>query len=182
MVAGAQVVAMIAGDETLAEALRRLPKRLAQALQCDWALWERALVSAPAAFAAARGYAFGSAREIALKLTETLRLPALGFSAAELRHGPRAAVTPATPVLLLRQSDETAAATDQLVRELRESGETVFCAGGPEGDLPWIGDDHPVCDPVAMLVPAYRAIESAARALGLNPDNPPHLSKVTRTF
>jgi glucosamine--fructose-6-phosphate aminotransferase (isomerizing) len=33
-----------------------------------------------------------------------------------------------------------------------------------------------------MLVPAYRAIEVAARRKGFDPDNPPHLSKVTRTL
>jgi len=48
--------------------------------------------------------------------------------------------------------------------------------------LPWIGDGHPACDPVAMLIPAYRAIEAVARRRGYDPDKPPHLSKVTRTL
>ena len=50
------------------------------------------------------------------------------------------------------------------------------------GTLPWIGDGHPVCDPVLMLIPAYRAIEAVARRRGFDPDNPPYLSKVTRTL
>jgi len=58
----------------------------------------------------------------------------------------------------------------------------VFSAGGPAGTLPWIGDDHPICDAVTMLLPAYAAIEAAARRRGLDPDNPPHLRKVTRTL
>ncbi len=182
LIAGARLVAMLAKDEVLAQAIERLPGRLAQALACDWSVWTDNLRSAPAAFVTARGYAMAPAREIALKLTESLRLPALGYSAAELRHGPRAAITPATPVLVLRQDDETAASVDDLVRDLRESGETLFVAGGPSGTLPWIGDDHPVCDPVAMLVPAYRAIEAAVRTRGWDPDNPPHLAKVTRTL
>jgi glucosamine--fructose-6-phosphate aminotransferase (isomerizing) len=124
----------------------------------------------------------GTAREIALKLTETLRLPSLGLSAAELRHGTRAAIAPATPVLLLRQNDATAAAIDELIRDLRSADETVFSAGGPRGTLPWIGDDDPICDPIAMLVPAYRAIEQAARRQGVDPDRPPHLTKVTCTL
>jgi glucosamine--fructose-6-phosphate aminotransferase (isomerizing) len=33
-----------------------------------------------------------------------------------------------------------------------------------------------------MLIPAYRAIEEAARRRGFDPDNPPYLSKVTRTL
>jgi glucosamine--fructose-6-phosphate aminotransferase (isomerizing) len=182
MLAGALVVAALTRDEDLGRCLHDLPRRLAQALACDWSAWSDKVLRAPAAFVAARGYGFGIVREIALKLTETLRVPALGFSAAELRHGPRAALSAATPVLLLRQNDETAETLDGLLRDLREAGETVFAAGGPDGTLPWIGDVHPICDPVAMLVPAYRAIEAAACRGGLDPDNPPHLSKVTRTL
>jgi len=181
-IAGAQLVARLAGDDDLAQGLQRMPARLAQAHGCDWSPWAQSLAGAPAAFVAARGYGLGIVREIALKLTETLRVPGLGFSAAELRHGPRAAITKATPVLLLRQNDETAAAVDELARDLRGAGETVFSAGGTAGTLPWIGDDHPICDPVTMFIPSYRAIEAAARARGLDPDHPPHLSKVTRTL
>lgn len=182
LLAGARLVAALAQDAGLMKAVDGSPARLDEALTCDWSLWAESLAVAPAAFVAARGYGFGSAREIALKLTETLRLPALGFSAAELRHGPRAAITPATPVLVLRQADEAAVTVDELVRDLRDGGETVFSAGGPAGNLPWIGDDHPILDPVAMLVPAYRAIEQAARRRCLDPDNPLHLTKVTRTL
>src|SRR5690242_15248730 len=182
MIAGAQLVAALTRDEALSVGLRKMPERLSRAHECDWSVWGNTIPNAPAAFVAARGYGFGCVREIALKLTETLRVPALAFSAAELRHGPRAAITPATPVLLLRQDDETAATVDGLLHDLRDAGETVFTAGGPHGSLSWIGDDHPICDPVTMLMPAYRAIEAAARHGGLDPDNPPHLAKVTGTL
>ena len=68
------------------------------------------------------------------------------------------------------------------MRDLAEAGEMVFAAGGPASNLRWLSDDHPACDAVAMLLPAYRVIEAAARARGLDPDNPPYLSKVTRTL
>ena len=182
MIAGAQLVAALARDDDLGQGLSALPARLAGALACDWSAWGHATAQAPAAFVTGRGYALGCVRELALKVAEILRVPALGYSAAELRHGPRAAITPATPVLALRQNDPAAAAVDDLVRDLKAANETVFCAGGPDETLPWIGDGHPICDPVAMLVPAYRAIEAAARRRGFDPDNPPHLSKVTRTL
>ncbi|MGA8003338.1 MAG: SIS domain-containing protein, partial [Pseudolabrys sp.] len=86
------------------------------------------------------------------------------------------------PVLVLRQNDQAAVTVDDLVRELEDAGESLFIAGGPDGTLPWIGDGHPVCDPVLMLIPAYRAIEAAARRKGFDPDNPPYLSKVTHTL
>lgn len=182
MLAGAQLVATLTRDDELILSLRRMPERLAQAFACDWSAWADSLAGAPAAFVAGRGYGLGSVREIALKVTETLQVPVLGYSAAELRHGPRAAITAATPVLVLTQSDEAAATTDGLVRELREAGNNVFSAGGLDATLPWLAHDHSVCDPIAMLMPAYRAIEAAARKAGLDPDNPPYLNKVTRTL
>ena len=182
MMAGARLVAMLGDDEKLGQAIARLPLRLANALDCDWSPWTDSLYAAPAAFVAARGYALASAREIALKLTETLRLPTLAYSSAELRHGPRAAITPTTPVLVLRQNDKTSESVDELARDLRAGGETVFLAGGPRATLPSIGDDHPICDAMLFLPPAYRAIEAAVRRRGWDPDNPPHLAKVTRTL
>jgi glucosamine--fructose-6-phosphate aminotransferase (isomerizing) len=116
-------------------------------LACGWSRWSDSVAKAPAAFVAARGYGFAAAREIALKLTETLRVPALGYSGAELRHGPRAAAT-----------------IDELIGDLCDAGETVFSDGGPAGALPWIGDDHPVCDAVTMLIPGCAAFEAAAGA------------------
>ena len=182
MMAGALLIAEWARESNLLAALYRLPDRFGEAHSCDWSGWGQTLASAPAAFVAGRGFALGPVKELGLKMQETLRLPAIAFSAAEMRHGPRAAITPTTPVLLLRQSDETGASVDALVRDLRDSCENVFVAGGPLGTLPWIAGDDPICDPIAMLVPAYRAIEAASRARGLDPDHPPHLSKITRTL
>ncbi len=182
MIAGAQLVAALARDDDLNDSLRHLPLRLSDALACDWSAWADCAASAPAAFVVGRGYGLGCVREIALKVAEILRVPALGYSAAELRHGPRASISPATPVLVLRQNDQAAATVDDLVRDLDDAGERVFTAGGAVGTLPWIGDGHPVCDPVLMLIPAYRAIEEAARRRSFDPDNPPYLSKVTRTL
>lgn len=182
MVRGAQLVAYLTADDRLAERIHGLPDRFARALGCDWSAWGNSLEQARAAFVIGRGYGLGAAREIALKLTETLRLPALGYSAAELRHGPFAAVTSTTPVLALRADDAASSLVDGLVRELESDKRSIFAAGGPAGTLPWIGDDHPICDPIVMLLPAYLAIERTARGLGFDPDRPPNLSKVTETL
>jgi glutamine---fructose-6-phosphate transaminase (isomerizing) len=182
MIAGAALVATLARDGELEDVLYNLPGRLSGALWCDWSAWADSVAGADAAFVVGRGYGLGCVREIALKIAEVLRVPALGYSAAELQHGPRASITSATPVLVLRQNDKAATAIDDFVRELDDSGGAPFTAGGARGTLPWIGDDHPVCDPILMLVPAYLAIEAAARRRGLDPDNPPHLRKVTRTL
>jgi glucosamine--fructose-6-phosphate aminotransferase (isomerizing) len=178
MVAGALLVNALAQDSAFAKALIRLPDRLSAALSLDWSPWGETLVGAPAAYVAGRGYGLGPALEIALKLAETVRTPALGYSAAELRHGPRAAITAKTPVLLLRQTDPTSPAIDALAQDLR----SAFVCGGPHGNLPWIGAEEPSLDPLPMLCAAYRAIETATRAAGFDPDKPPFLAKVTETL
>jgi glucosamine--fructose-6-phosphate aminotransferase (isomerizing) len=182
MAAGAELIAALAGDDDLPSALDRLPARIARGQALDWAAVSGDLREASAVFVASRGLGLGSAREIALKLAEVLRLPALGFSAAELQHGPRAAVSANTPVIMLRLNDETASAVDALAKELRDAGIRPNLCGGPHSTLPWLGDDDPVTDAITMLVPAYRMIEQTARQFGFDPDRPPHLSKVTETF
>jgi glutamine---fructose-6-phosphate transaminase (isomerizing) len=182
MAAGAELIAALAADEALRSALDRLPERLARAAALDWSAVSGDLSTASAVFVASRGLGLGPAREIALKLAEILRLPALGFSAAELQHGPRAALSAKTPVLLMRLNDETAATMDQLADDLRASGIALHLAGGPRASLPWMGDDEAATDAITMLVPAYRMIERTAQRWGFDPDRPPQLSKVTETF
>jgi glutamine---fructose-6-phosphate transaminase (isomerizing) len=182
MLAGARVVAALSHDTPVQRGIDQLPTRFFEALSCDWSAWADKAAGAGAAFVIGRGYSLGSAREIALKIIEILRVPALGYSAAELRHGPRAAIKSSTPVLVLRQNDEASGGVDNLILDLGEAGAEVFSVGGIQGTLPWIGDRHPACDPIAMLVPTYRAIEQAARRRGLDPDNSPYLTKVTRTL
>jgi glucosamine--fructose-6-phosphate aminotransferase (isomerizing) len=182
MAAGAELVAALAGDEALHRALDRLPERLGRAAALDWSALATLLQDAACSYVCARGFGLGTAREIALKVAETICKPALAYSAAELRHGPRAAVTARTPALVLRLADATAGTVDAIASDLSAGGVPVLLAGGPGSALPWIGDDHAATDAIAMLAPAYRAIEAAARRLGFDPDHPPYLSKVTKTF
>jgi glutamine---fructose-6-phosphate transaminase (isomerizing) len=182
MAAGAALIAELTGDAALGSALDRLPERLRCALKLDWSVIAGDLAAATAVFVASRGLGLGSAREIALKLAEILRLPALAFSAAELQHGPRAALSSRTPVIMMRLMDETAVTIDSLASELHESGIAVHLCGGPRGSLPWLADDDPAIDAITMLIPAYRMIEQIARAWGFDPDRPPRLSKITETF
>lgn len=182
LVAGASLVAELAEDAALRSALDRLPERLHRALTLDWSELSDDLAAASAVFVASRGLGLSSAREIALKIGEVLRLPALGFSAAELQHGARAALSRRTPAIMLRLKDETAATVDRLAKDLHEHKIALHLCGGPHSTLPWLGDDNSATDAIAMLVPAYRLIERTARAWGFDPDRPPQLSKVTETF
>jgi glucosamine--fructose-6-phosphate aminotransferase (isomerizing) len=182
MTAGGELIAELAKDEQLRSALSRLPGRLNRAMALDWFKVADDLARASAVFVAARGLGLGSAREVALKLCEILRLPAFGLSAAELQHGPRAALSLRTPVVMMRIGDETAATVDAVARELREQNIALHLCGGPHGSLPWLDEDDPATDPITMLLPAYRMIEQTARNRGFDPDRPLRLNKITETF
>jgi glucosamine--fructose-6-phosphate aminotransferase (isomerizing) len=182
MAAGVSLIAELAGDDALRGALDRLAGRLTRALALDWSYISDNLAGASAVFVAGRGLALGSVREIALKLSEVLRLPSIGVSAAELQHGPRAALSSRTPVIMIRLTDETARMVDVLSSELRAQNIEVHLVGGPLSSLQWLSEDDPATDAITMLVPAYQMIEQAARASGFNPDRPPRLSKITETL
>ena len=182
MVTSVQLVASLTSDNELNEKIKRLPQRFSDALACDWSLWSSSLAAARAAFVVGRGFGLGPAREIGLKVTETMRLPTLSYSAAEVMHGPLACASAEIPFLVLRQHDGSSAMVDALIAELRVRKLNVFSAGDPTGILPWIGNDDPICDAITMLLPAYATIELAARARGFDPDNPPNLSKITETM
>jgi glucosamine--fructose-6-phosphate aminotransferase (isomerizing) len=135
-----------------------------------------------------RGLAFGTALELALKLVETCLQPVRGLSYADLRHGPIAVVGPGlTAVVVAAQDGPMLAPLVELARDLTARGAHVLAIGGdatlaaassyhvPGPDLP-----EPVA-PIGLIVPAQLIVESLARRLGLDPDAPRGLSKVTST-
>ena len=182
MVMSGQLIAALTSDHALSEKIKQLPQRFSQALTCDWSAWSGSFAAARAAFVIGRGFGLGPAREIALKVAETMRLPTLSYSAAEVRHGPLASASPETPLLVLRQTDGSSEMVDALIADLRVRKLNVFSVGDPSGTLPWIENDDPICDAITMLLPAYATIEQAARDRGFDPDNPPDLSKITETL
>src|SRR5882757_9287215 len=139
MMIGARLVASLTSNDDLMEKIRQLPQRFNDALTCDWSAWSSSLAAARAGFVIGRGFGLGSAREIGLKVAETMRLPTLSYSAAEVRHGPLSCATVETPFLVLRQNDGSSAMVDTLIADLRARNLNVFSVGDSGGTLPWIG-------------------------------------------
>jgi glucosamine--fructose-6-phosphate aminotransferase (isomerizing) len=135
-----------------------------------------------------RGLVFGTALEVGLKLEETCLRPVRGLSYADLRHGPIAVVGPGVTAVVVSAPDgPMLAPIAELTRDLTDRGARALAIGGdsvlaaaaayhvPGPDLP-----EPVA-PIALIVPAQLMVESLARTLGLDPDAPRGLSKVTTT-
>jgi glutamine---fructose-6-phosphate transaminase (isomerizing) len=130
----------------------------------------------------ARGYLYAAALETALKIKETCSLVADGYSAADLRHGPIAAVTNGLPVVAFCAPGPAYADIASLVEELRARQAGVLIAGCDEAADIWLPDAIP--EPLAPIVAVVRGQQLAyelALRLGLDPDSPAGLTKVTST-
>lgn len=171
-------------DEALLDALGAVPAKLAQAFECDWSPLVEHLKGARGLYVIGRGPGLGVAQEAALKLKETCRIHAEAFSSAEVRHGPMELVGPDFPLLLFRQSDESAEGVEQLARDVIARGAPVFVAGAEvrgATSLPVPEALEPI-QPLLHIQALYRAANQLSVELGLDPDRPLHLSKVTETL
>jgi glutamine---fructose-6-phosphate transaminase (isomerizing) len=135
-----------------------------------------------------RGLAYSAALELALKLKEACYLHAMGISYADLLHGPIAVVDAQTPAIVVAaNSGPTLDGTVALARRVTGAGARAYAIGGgsalasvsnralPGPELPeWLA-------PIGLIVPGQLLTEAPSRRLGLDPDSPRGLSKVTQT-
>ncbi len=167
-----------------AAALEALPERMVAAARLEWPALIATLAHSDRILTVGRGPGLGIVNEAALKLSEVCGIAGLGFSAAELAHGPMTLAGPRFPVLAFLQDDAARPYSETLLATLAARGAPVLAAGGNvEGahSLPVLKSTGSDTDLLPMLVSFYLATEAAAVARGRDPDNPPFLSKVTRT-
>jgi glucosamine--fructose-6-phosphate aminotransferase (isomerizing) len=180
-----QMVAEWSTDPALTATIGRLPHTLVAALANDWRKAVGALSAARNLYVVGRGVGYAAAQEIALKFKETCGLHAEAISAAELMHGPLALAGPEFPVLILGQDDEALASLKEIAAGLAGRDVPVLAAGPGAGwagtTLPIVRDLHPFVQPIASVQSFYPLADAVAHARGYDPDNPPHLRKVTET-
>jgi glucosamine--fructose-6-phosphate aminotransferase (isomerizing) len=172
-----------AGFDAVPEQAARL---LEQGPELD-AMVER-LAATDEVLASGRGLAFGTTLEVALKLEETCLRPVRGLSYADLKHGPIAVVDHELVTLLVAgPSGPTLPGLVDLAATVRSKRSTVLGIGGDAAfraacDLAVPGPDlSELLAPLALPVPAQLLTERLARRLGLDPDAPRGLKKVTQT-
>jgi glucosamine--fructose-6-phosphate aminotransferase (isomerizing) len=133
-----------------------------------------------------RGIELGTAREIALKLTETCRIAAEPVTSTDLSHGPIAAVDAMFPVWTIASLDECLPALVAAAELARKAGATLVASGsaadkvdGAEFRLPVPQAPLSVLSPLLSVVPGQLFAAALARAKGLDADQPVGLTKVT---
>ena len=136
----------------------------------------------------ARGLAYSAALEVALKIKEACYLHAMGISYADLQHGPIAVVDAATPAIIIAaDTGPTLAAGVSLASRVAEAGAQAYAIGGGR-ELAAVASRAlagPVLPewlaPIGLVVPGQLLTEQLSRTLGIDPDSPRGLSKVTQT-
>jgi glucosamine--fructose-6-phosphate aminotransferase (isomerizing) len=133
-----------------------------------------------------RGIEFATAREIALKLTETCRVAAEPLTSTDLAHGPIAALDPLFPVWTIASKDETLPTIVEAARRARDAGATLVASGnahskidGAAYRLPVPAAPAPLLSPLLSVVPGQLFAGALAAAKGLDSDHPAGLTKVT---
>ena len=177
------VLPMAAGPECSVAATKTFIASLAALLRLV-ALWNDADGDLPAALDRLPDRLAAAA---ALKLKEIANLHAEAFSGAEFLHGPVALVSTRYPILMFVPNDAAADGLRRLAADLTGKGAALFLAdpgnnGAPAaGRLPVLASDHPETDALCQIQSFYAMMVELADRLGIDPDRPRHLQKVTRT-
>jgi glutamine---fructose-6-phosphate transaminase (isomerizing) len=128
-----------------------------------------------------RGFAYAAALETALKLQETTGVMAHGFSTLDFRHGPIRVSGPDAPILALAGS----LTVDDETRELRSAGEARNAPFHLIGTTPnSVADWRALGTMAEGILATVRGQQLAlllASELGLDPDQPAGLNKITLT-
>jgi glucosamine--fructose-6-phosphate aminotransferase (isomerizing) len=134
----------------------------------------------------ARGYAYATAREAALKMMETSYLSAHAFSGADLMHGPLAMIDEDRPVIAVVPHGTGGAALAPVLERLRDRRADVLVVGDQQA-APWAAAAAPLpavderVAPVLQILPLQQMAHAMAVARGYDPDAPRGLKKVTET-
>lgn len=165
----------------------QVPHEVESALQLDaqiralaqtWLGVQRAVVIG-------RGFNFGAAQEIALKLKETCFISAEPYSAADFMHGPLALVEPDFHMLVLVNHDQTLAPTLELIKRAKDRGAALTiiatrdAARHTEANL--IVECAALTSTIAFITIGQLLALNLSLAKGYDPDVSRGVSKVTIT-
>lgn len=182
--ASAQLIATWSQDKILLAALDYLGEDLQKAQECDWSLAVDKLAGARRIMVVGRGYGLPLALEVALKFKETCSIQAEAFSAAEIKHGPQALIEEGYPLLIFATQGPTLKSMLELAEDMKARGANVILAAPgfvKEKSLTIHSTHAEELDIISAAQSFYLMIEKLSLSRGLNPDEPKHLSKVTKT-
>lgn len=183
--------ALAPDQEALDRELGRVPGEIARLIEGRRGIDDAVAVLAHAddLLVSGRGLLMGTALETALKLEETCLRPVRGLSYADLRHGPIAVVSGKLAAVLISAADgPMVGGMEELAEDLATRGiKATIGVGGTHrfARSCSVAVEGPQLTekvaPLAAIVPGQLIAEGLASCLGLDPDAPLGLKKVTQT-
>jgi glucosamine--fructose-6-phosphate aminotransferase (isomerizing) len=186
----ALLFAVATGDDAASAELERVPSQLALQLERSWDDVRRldALADLHGGTVVARGVNYATAFEIALKIRELSGLLFEAYSAADLMHGPVAAIGEGWPVLAVAPRGPAFPAMGSALAALRERGARLVVVSDDDAALRCAHVSLPLwthvpewLSPLVAVVPGQLAALRLAQLRGIDLDTPHGLSKVTLT-
>ena len=175
-------------EAALSAAITEVPARVAEVLRHDAKLKELAeeIAAARHVLFLGRGTGYAVALEGALKLKEITYIPAEGFAAGEMKHGPIALIDNDIPIIVVAPSDQLFEKTASNMREVIARGGRVIFLSDAEGiarlgDLAAASVEIPAVDafvaPILYTIPVQLLAYHAAVIRGTDVDQPRNLAK-----
>jgi glucosamine--fructose-6-phosphate aminotransferase (isomerizing) len=171
----------------LLDGLRQMPRHIEAVCRTESRIFEaaHALENARAALFLGRGYGHPVALEGALKLKEISYLPAEGYAAGEMKHGPIALVEPGVPAVFVATAGPL---YDKIISNIQEvrAREGRVIAVATEGDerigkfaseVLYVPAVDPVLAPLVTTIPLQLLAYHAADLRGADIDQPRNLAK-----
>jgi len=186
----ALLAVQLAGDEGRLALLQAVPEAVEKTLELDGQIARIAqrYTYATEAVVLGRGYNYGTAFEIALKLKELTYMVVEPYSSADFRHGPVAIVDRGFPAVVLAPQGSIYPDMVALTRELSaREAEIIVISGQDEVlDMASTALRLPVVlpewlSPFTCVVPGQLLAMHITRAKGYDVDRPRGLTKVTET-
>ena len=185
----AMLTSALAGSEAMRKNLSALPRLAAQTLRlCEEIVpWAQRYRYITRLVTLGRGYNYATAREISLKVKELSYIASEGYSEANFRHGPIAAIDRGHPVILVAPQGKTLAGMVDICQRLNEMGaETLIISDnsdllGQGTQAMRIPATPEWLSPILAVMPGQVFAMQQALARGYDVDKPRGLSKVTIT-
>jgi glucosamine--fructose-6-phosphate aminotransferase (isomerizing) len=191
----AGLVAELAPESDLAAGIAQLPDAMRAALH-DSEAWLDAgpgqelvggLADTDRALIVSRGFNLATALEVALKLKEGCGLFAAGYSSADVMHGPMVLALPDLPVIAFRPNGEIGSSVELATHAAELRGARPWLIGGAEvagrpRALSLAPNLSESLTPLAYVVAGQLLTDRLAAKIGVDPDHPSGLAKVTRTL
>jgi glucosamine--fructose-6-phosphate aminotransferase (isomerizing) len=170
------------GDARARAELERMPQQVEAQLERSLADAQAIDASIEGGTVVGRGINYGSAFEIALKIRELSGLLFEAWSAADLMHGPVAAIAPGWPVIAIAPRGPTLASMQAVVAGLAARGARLLVIGeADDAALRLVPGVPEWLSPLVTVIPGQLVALRLAELRGGDVDKPHGLQKVTLT-